>query len=271
MMDGSDRHERLLQGPEVENKESQPSGSPSRAWIAGVVLIACVVTGIWLNRTIDVAAAIEVARAWKADSPLKAAVVACICLVLWIVAFMPTTLPELALGYVFGLRDGYIIDYVAKIIGSALCYARGRTALRHMLRSLLSDRELLNAFEHEVSIRPYWTAALLRAAWLPMAMKNYGMALIGVPWPAFFAVLIPIEAVDTYILPAIGSSAHEVSQLLNGDSVGDATWNQLYMVAAEVVLLIALCAHLGQLAMRAIERQRAGRSSGSASGLVLLL
>jgi hypothetical protein len=98
----------------------------------------------------------------------------------WIVAFLPTTLPELAMGFVFGLREGYIMDYVGKMLGAFLSFALGRTVLRSCVHSLLLDSpsgEVLRLVEAEAKARPYATSTLLRAAYLPMPIKNYGASI----------------------------------------------------------------------------------------------
>ena len=96
----------------------------------------------------------------------------------WIVAFLPTTLPELAMGFVFGLRDGYIIDLAGKFLGCAVSYALGRTVLRACMHRLLSGHSLLRTFEDEAQTRPWRTSLVLRAAYVPMPVKNLQKSLL---------------------------------------------------------------------------------------------
>ena len=127
---------------------------------------------------------------------------------LWIILFLPTTLPELAMGFTFGLGTGYMLDLAGKLIGAFASYALGRTALRSCVHALLrghSAADLLAAFEHTARSRPYATSLILRAAYLPMPLKNYGLAMLGVPLAPFALALLPLECATAPAEP--GSTA----------------------------------------------------------------
>lgn len=175
---------------------------------------------------------------------------------LWIVAFLPTTLFELALGFVFGLSAGYAIDLGGKLIGSAVSYVLGRSVLRACVRWMLGSHPLLASLEGEVIARPYRTALLLRLAYVPISLKNYGQALLGVPPIPFVLILLPVELVDTYIPIALGASAVDLAALLRGDLSGasavQARW-QLALLAIAILATAALLGRIAALARRAVE------------------
>ena len=108
--------------------------------------------------------------------------------------------------------------------------------------------------------RPYRTAALLRAAYMPMPVKNYGLALLGVPPAPYVITLIPLELLDTYLPVAIGSSAHDLAALLRGElPAGESRERvvvQLVLVGFAALATAGLLAALGVVAKRAIEQAR---------------
>ena len=160
-------------------------------------------------------------EAVRTQYPYATATAAIASMTLWIVCFLPTTIPEFTIGFLFGLREGYIVTMTAKVIGCGLSYMLGRSVLRSLVRRVLGAQghggELLDVFEREASERPYRTALLLRAAYLPMPLKNYGPAVIGLQAVSFCAVFLPVELIDTYPLMALGASAKDLAALLRGE------------------------------------------------------
>lgn len=173
--------------------------------------------------------------------------------------FLPTTLPELVVGYIYGLWQGWALNYLVKFLSSVISYGLALSVLRGCLHDAFGKHELLCAFEDEVKEKPYWTAFLIRVAYAPMAVKNYGMALIGVPPAAFFTIFFPVELMDSYLLIAVGAGAHDLQELLSGHSSDEdqqRAWLQLGLLCVQVSVLVVLVVHLGRLASQALERRR---------------
>ena len=237
-------------------------------WLLVSMLILLVVVAIMTRgHHLDLLALGRKAERWKSERPNEAAVGAMALYVVWMVAFLPTTVPELVLGFIFGLAEGYAINVIGKLLGATICFVLGRTALRRCLLTLLGDNELLLAFEEEVQSKPYTTALLLRAAFVPFSLKNYGLALMGLPALSFFLALCLIDIPDSYICTAAGSAAKDLSELLSQRHVERAdtrkAYSQLAVVALELVVLLVLLLHLHGLANRAIARRRAVGTVGT--------
>lgn len=116
--------------------------------------------------------------------------------------------------------------------------------------------------------RPYRTAALLRAAYIPMPVKNYGLALLGVPLTPYVVTLIPIELLDTYLPIAVGSSARDLAALLRGELEGEAaerTWLSLGLVALALLSTVGLLTAIAMVTKRVIDGRRA-EESGELTG-----
>jgi len=226
-----------------------------------------------MSATLDVKALIErgaaAILASYADRPLQVSAITAVVYAASIIAFIPTTLPELALGFVFGVRIGYLIDLVGKVLGCSLCYFLGLTVLKECIRRLLWQgdvKELFLAFEEEVQLRPWRTAALLRVAFMPMSIKDYGMAIIGVPPLAYCGTLFPVVMFDSYVPVAVGSTAKDLASLLSGSTdkhfkrMGAKKRHeamfQLVMVSAQVTVLLVLICYLGSVAKKTIAKRR---------------
>ena len=333
-----------------------------------LVLVAILVASNFDIGDIAVSLVRQAADAYD-ESPFAVAAITAAMFSLWIVVFLPTTLTELAIGFVFGLKIGYFVDLFGKYAGCALSYWLGRGVLRSCVRQALYGRggggsdtasgssaisgsrgrsgggsggrgvggrgvgggggisggsrgggclgdgsggaaatasrspsgvqiirpprtadrrhatssqqsdndggsggdsggggsdNILSIFEEEAAKRPWFTALLMRAAWLPMPLKNYGQAVLGVPPLPFFGTLLPLELFDTYLMVAIGSSAKDLASLLRGEVRGeDATeaWIHLALLGVAVLATGGLLAFIGHVAMRAINAKRAERRS----------
>ena len=237
-----------------------------------MVVVMAIIALVVLARTLDVAALVSQAERWKDSRPMEAAMVATALYVLWIVAFLPTTVPELVLGFMFGLAQGYTINVLGKLLGATICFSLGRTVLRECLLALLGGdhHELLLAFEEEVQSKPYTTALLLRAAFVPFSIKNYGLALMGLPAVPFFVALCVIDVPDSYICTAVGAAAKDLGEVLHQRDVDRAdarkAYSQLAVVAVQLAVLLVLALHLHGLANRALARRRAACAMTCAAG-----
>ncbi|EQC25703.1 hypothetical protein SDRG_16441 [Saprolegnia diclina VS20] len=136
-----------------------------------------------------------------------------------VVLCLPATLFELVAGYIFGFWGGWVISIVGKTTGSCLSFYIGRYFLHaRVLRILESGAPMFRALGLLLS-RPdmkWKIVCLARVAWMPIAIKNYGLSVLPVPFPMFFwSTLIlgtPFGGISCYL----GHSATEVSSLLSG-------------------------------------------------------
>ncbi len=227
-----------------------------------IVIVSAVITAaIVTYKMVDLPSLAATAQEWREDYPMTVMLSTIGFVTVWSLV-LPTTPCELVMGYLFGVAEGWAINYFVKFLSSSISYVLGRTVLRNWLHSLwLSSgkHELLSAFEDEVAERPYATAFLMRVAYVPISIKNYGMALIGVPPAAFYAAFFSVEFFDSYLLIAVGAGAKDLHELLSGRAAEDQqrqAWLQLGLLGLEVVVLVVLLIHLGNLASKAVERRR---------------
>lgn len=254
-------------------RDLEAGPAPGRRRLA-VAAVALLLAFVLLAAAIDLPAllvrAAAAASARYAERPMEVVLTTIAAFSAWIVVFIPTTPPELAMGFVFGLELGYAVDLSGKLVGSALCYVLGCSVLRSCAQRLVLSsekyRDVFLAFEEEVVLRPWRTSAMLRVAWIPISAKNYGMAVLGVRPLHYFGTLVPLELVDTYVPVAIGSTAKDLAALLRGEydaEKGRAALISSGLVFVEVALLVVLIARMGSVAKAAIERQRLKRAAAA--------
>ena len=68
----------------------------------------------------------------------------------------------------------------------------------------LASYDLLRALSLAVQRQPYRITFLSRAAHIPMCLKNYGLAVLGVPVRPFFCAMLSIELWNTFELCFLG-------------------------------------------------------------------
>mgnify|MGYP006101485751 CR=1 FL=1 len=263
----------LAPSPPYSSLDPRPPPAPKRRLLIVLLLVAIILVIIIVifaggtDLGTLVATAAHAARKARHDHPLGVALCTVVAYTTWVVGFLPTTLPELALGFVFGLRIGYVIDLVGKLLAAVISYALGRTALRSCLHTLLLGSpggDVLRVFEDEAAARPYATSFMLRAAYLPMPLKNYGLAVLGVPWVPYAVALVPLEILDTYLPVAIGASANDVAALFRGDvpegQTREAVWAKLGLIGIAAAATFALLGALAGVTKKAVEDARRRRA-----------
>ena len=239
--------------PDAAASSSAPAAAPLVLCLCAAGVCACIIALFVLDVPASIQNADYVAEQWKYDYPVVLASATLSIFVAWIIAFLPTTVFELALGYVFGFNEGYLIAYIGKSIGASVCFFLGRSVLRGWLLERFAQNRILVAVGGAVSSQPYRTSCLLRIAYIPFPLKNYGVAVAGMAPLPFFAALVPVELFDTYLQISIGSSAKNLQSLFSGEYTPeqeDALRFQLMVVGAEVVVLALALAYVARLAKK---------------------
>ena len=115
---------------------------------------------------------------WQADlvdENRVLGVFACIGIFLpWIVLCLPTTLYEILVGYLFGVWQGALINAAGKLIGSNAAFFLGRYCFKQRVERLAAENWRVRRVQRLLAERPWGVAFLVRAAQIPIAVKNYG-------------------------------------------------------------------------------------------------
>jgi uncharacterized membrane protein YdjX (TVP38/TMEM64 family) len=132
-----------------------------------------------------------------------------------IVAGVPLTPLFVIAGATFGIRGGLLGSLLALAGGLALTYRIARGSLRPRLDRLLRrfDYVLPNFARGDRSALRF-TLMVKFAPGVPGFIKNYGLAIAGVPFSVYFVVSMLITGAYAALLIVVGESllAHDVSK-----------------------------------------------------------
>jgi uncharacterized membrane protein YdjX (TVP38/TMEM64 family) len=102
-----------------------------------------------------------------------------IILTIGTVICIPTTFLELASGFIFGFWISCIVSLIGKCLGSLLSFLLGRRIFKSYLReNVMARYPIIQAMEESIIEKPMTVIFLTRIAFIPMAVKNYGISII---------------------------------------------------------------------------------------------
>ncbi|GMI26562.1 hypothetical protein TrCOL_g1060 [Triparma columacea] len=133
------------------------------------------------------------------------------CMAIWITCLLPTTIPELACGFMWGLGPGIAVAVPAKLAGSTLSFIVARYFMGDKVeKQVWSKYKYSDAMRQLVIERPWALALLIRSAYIPNAMKNYGLAsLKGVTFKHFFITDLITAIPWSFVLVHAGATTEK--------------------------------------------------------------
>ncbi|KAF1793711.1 SNARE associated Golgi protein [Phytophthora cactorum] len=145
----------------------------------------------------------------------------------FVVLCFPSTAFELLAGYIFGLWLGLLLATTGKLVGSVLSYVIGRYLCRRRgFQSLLRKRQILVVF-------------LTRVAFFPIAIKNYGLSVLDVRFPVYFAAALLTGLPFSFIWVYSGHAVENFTALLTSPTASrHSTEMILLLVGAGSALLL---------------------------------
>jgi len=194
------------------------------------------------------------AQEWKVEQPLATAVFSVLLVVAWILSFLPLTALEVSIGFLFGVRVGYIVVYLGKVIGCMLSFVLGRTVAHDWAQRQFGKHELLRAVDLAVAREPYKFCFIVRLAYIPIALKNFGLAVLSVEAQVFMASLVSVELFNSAVLVTVGSTAKDLGDLISGRQ--PKSTEQVAVMLTGCAFLIGLLVYLTGLTQRALREVR---------------
>lgn len=191
---------------------------------------------------------------WQAQSPAAVAVGGVVCVCVWIVVLIPSTPIELLLGYLFGLGGGFVLVYIGKVCGCLASFWLGRTVLFECTQRQLRRHRLLLAADVAVQKEPLRICLLARAAYIPIALKNYGFAVLSVPARPFVVALLLVESYNSFELVFLGAAASSFGS--------HASWLHALPLVVACASLVALGLYGGVMTKRALSDLESEGSEG---------
>ncbi|POM66526.1 ATP-binding cassette (ABC) Superfamily, partial [Phytophthora palmivora] len=105
----------------------------------------------------------------------------------FVVLCFPSTAFELLAGYIFGFWLGLLLATTGKLVGSGI----GRYLCRRRVHAYMSrGHPALQGFQSLLRKRQILVVFLTRVAFFPIAVKNYGLSVLDVRFPVYFAAAL---------------------------------------------------------------------------------
>lgn len=181
------------------------------------------------------------ASEWIQTQGFFGAVVFDIIMIFWIILCLPSTIIEITGGFLFGFWIGLLVNIIGKNIGCLIAFFIGRLAGKNFADWLFRKFKMLKIFERVVAKNSVKMVFLIRFAYIPIGIKNYGLSLLNVS-TKLFVIATMLSHIPTAILFAfVGSSADNLIDIINGNYNGGTLGIVLIVVGAfSVAILMGL-------------------------------
>lgn len=214
----------------------------SRRLLLGLTALALVASLASIDAKALTASLVYAAKEYQQEHQTLLALLAVPTMALWVVAFIPSTPLELALGFIFGVHTGYLVVLSGKVLGCGISFLLARTVAFGWAQRTFGQHRFLHAIDDAVRRAPLRTCLALRIALIPIALKNYGLALLSVRATHFFGSLIGWELLNSVVLVYAGAIAGDLGSLLRGESPKSAGQMAAMAVGCGVTVLVMVSA-----------------------------
>ena len=142
-----------------------------------------------------------------------------IAMALWIALCLPSSVVEMLPAFVYGYWTGLAVSLVGKNLGNLIaCFVSRYMFYGFFRKRLMEKYRFMLLLERAFKKGGFKIIALVRAMYLPMALKNYGFAVMDIPLHHIILAAImtglPFAAMWAYV----GSSARSLSDLITGEA-----------------------------------------------------
>ena len=172
-------------------------------------------------------------------------VVFTIAMALWIALCLPSSVVECLPAFVYGYWGGLAVSLVGKNLGNLIACVVARYCFYDIFRRTLMDKyRFMLLLERAFKKGGFRVIALVRAMYLPMALKNYGFAVMDIPLSHIIAAAVMTGLPFASMWAYVGSSARDVSALISGEAQGEmkaklaGSWMIVLPIAAVALTLI---------------------------------
>lgn len=168
-----------------------------------------------------------------------------------VVCLVPTTIMELGGGFLFSKTYGVFGTWAATSVAKLFANIISVLIARHLVKdfvqkNLVAKSSLLQAASAAVKEQPLQMAFLVRGSMVPLAVKNYGLGVMDVPYwciACCACIFTPFYAFQNIYL---GSTVSDIASLFGAKkkekeaSAGGVDWNFIFGIACNVTLVFLL-------------------------------
>lgn len=160
---------------------------------------------------------------------------------LWVVLCMPSTILEILPGFLFGTWTGFGVCMVGKNVGSFAAMILGRTLLAGVMQEKAKEWPLLDGIKIAIQKQGFMMILLVRTVMMPIAIKNYGLAAIGVPASMNISAAVLSGIPFCFMWVYVGSTTKSLVEIVEGKkSVSDLDLPPWAMISAGVAGFLVL-------------------------------
>lgn len=227
--------------------------------IAFLCLVALAVTAVYFYGFQQAATDVFDAVESRKEEKVTQALIINGLLLLWVVFCLPGGLLFIILdGFFFGLLRGFALAFTAELLGALISLAIARSCLKARVRALLlrsaTSREVVAICEEDDTPK---FPVLIRLLFIPVWVKNYGLAILDITVCVFVLAFVPAELLYGGLFTYFGSKAYSVAGRLRKGDVGSVYGIFSGVEVAIVGLSVCLVVAIACLGWREFRRRQA--------------
>lgn len=156
-------------------------------------------------------------------------------LLIWIIACLPSTVVELAIGFSLGFATSFAVSITAKTLGSLIAFLIGKCLGKCFRKESHSKSELMQILEVATEASPFRVILLVRISAIPLAIKNYGISSLPISTLKFFFAALLGGVPYSLTWSHLGSASKNLLDLLEGNEEDEQKKSRRTM---EIVLFV---------------------------------
>ncbi len=145
----------------------------------------------------------------------------------------------------FGVWLGALINASGKLIGSCTSFMLGKWCLADRVDRMAVDSWRVQRIKALLAEQPWRVAFIVRAAQIPIAVKNYGASAADLQLTVFVTSCVVVDSLSGLAWAWIGSSAESLSSVFSGDAKQGGAQVQQVMLIVGMVAAIAMVSGFG--------------------------
>mmetsp|Transcript_25869 Transcript_25869/g.33939 ORF Transcript_25869/g.33939 Transcript_25869/m.33939 type:complete len:357 (+) Transcript_25869:203-1273(+) len=182
--------------------------------------------------------------------------------VFYVMLCFPCTFMEFLAGYVFSFWVALLVCTAGKFIGSMLSYLFGRYLGSEWVRDhLLSRYHIWKGLQLAQQKRPWQVTFLIRLGYIPLMLKNYGLAVMHCPFHIFALASLSMGIPFTLAINHAGFISKELIKAAEtGGKHIRSSWDVVMLIigSTAVILFLIMTRFYTKRALAMIEKDELG-------------
>ena len=192
-------------------------------------------------------------QAWAQDNPTTALFAVGAFFAFTVVGLLPSSIPLMLAGMLFGLSKGMAVAWVSGLFASTVAFMLARTLARDWVESAIRRHSLFTVIDRAVQRKGFTIVLLLRLALLPFPWLNYALGLTSVSLRDYVAATNIGMLLPYFIFVYLGTTFASLSALLGGEI--EIPREQVMAGVAVGIVALTLVAVVLRVSMRTLNQE----------------